>query len=82
VYPATVILGVSVLIIGLALQNHWHYMVLAVFAAAQAGGIMITTTAVNAYVLDCYPSAPGEMSAWVSCGRIFGGFMASWVQSR
>ena len=73
-YPATCIMVVSLIVIGLGIQNHWHYMVLAVFAAAQCCGIMISTTAVNAYLLDCYPGNSGEVSAWVSIGRIWGGF--------
>ena len=79
-YPATLIMVVSLIIIGLGVQKHWHYMVLAVFAAAQCCGIMVCTTAVNAYLLDCYPGNSGEVSAWVSVGRIWGGFMATYIQ--
>lgn len=79
-YPATLIMVVSLIIIGLGVQRHWHYMILAVFAAAQCCGIMICTTAVNAYLLDCYPVQSGEVSAWVSIGRIWGGFMATYIQ--
>ncbi|KAI9691534.1 MAG: hypothetical protein M1822_007605 [Bathelium mastoideum] len=79
-YPATLLMAVSLLILGFAVQHHWHYMVLALFAAAQCVGIMIATTAVNAYLLDCFPEASGEVSAWVSIGRIWGGFMASYIQ--
>ncbi|KAL9093484.1 MAG: hypothetical protein Q9165_003879 [Trypethelium subeluteriae] len=79
-YPATLLMAVSLLILGFAVQDHWHYMVLAVFAATQCVGIMVATTAVNAYLLDCYPEASGEVSAWVAIGRIWGGFMASYIQ--
>ena len=79
-YPATLLLAASLLILGFAIQHHWHYMILAVFAATQCAGIMVVTTAVNAYLLDCFPEASGEVSAWVSIGRIFGGFMASYIQ--
>ena len=41
-------------------------------------GIMIVTVAVNAYVLDCYPEASGEVAAWVNFGRTVGGFIASY----
>lgn len=34
----------------------------------------------NAYVLDCYPAASGEVSAWITNGRVLGGFMASYIQ--
>jgi len=79
-YIATCIMVVSLIIIGLGIQNRWHYMILAVFAAGQCCGIMISTTAVNAYLLDCYPGSSGEVSAWVAIGRIWGGFMATYIQ--
>ena len=79
-YPATLILCLSLIILGFALQNHWHYMVLAVFAATQCFGVMIVTTAINAYLLDCYPEGSGEVSAWVTASRNWAGFMATYVQ--
>ena len=79
-YPATLILGVALIILGFALQNQWHYMVLAVFAAVQCFGVMIVTTAINAYLLDCYPEGSGEVSAWVTAGRNWAGFMATYIQ--
>ncbi|KAL8951242.1 MAG: hypothetical protein Q9222_002770 [Ikaeria aurantiellina] len=79
-YPATLILCLSLLVLGFALQHQWHYMVLAVFAAMQCFGIMIVTTAVNAYLLDCYPEGSGEVSAWISASRNWAGFMATYIQ--
>ena len=43
-------------------------------------GIMIATTAVNAYLLDAYPEGSGEVGAWIVFGRTFGGFMATFVE--
>ena len=74
------LLTLSLIIIGLGLQNHWHYMVLAVFAALQCVGVMIVTTAINAYLLDCYPEGSGEVSAWVTASRNWSGFMATYIQ--
>ena len=79
-YPATVVLAVALIILGFALQGQWHYMVLAVFAAVQCFAVMIVTTAINAYLLDCYPEASGEVSAWVTAGRNWAGFMATYIQ--
>jgi MFS family permease len=79
-YPATVLLTICLIIIGLGLQNHWHYMVLAVFAGLQCVGVMIVTTAINAYLLDCYPEGSGEVSAWVTASRNWSGFMATYIQ--
>jgi len=51
-YLASLLMAVALLALGFALQNVWHYMIDAVFYGVQIAGIMITTTAVNAYLLD------------------------------
>lgn len=79
-YPATLILCLSLIVLGQALQHEWHYMVLAVFAAMQCFGVMIVTTAINAYLLDCYPEGSGEVGAWVTASRNWSGFMATYIQ--
>jgi len=79
-YPAAVLLTICLIILGLGLGNLWHYVVLAVFAALQCVGVMIVTTAINAYLLDCYPEGSGEVSAWVTAARNWSGFMATYVQ--
>ncbi|RMX76394.1 hypothetical protein D0869_10762 [Hortaea werneckii] len=61
-------------------------ILVAVFDAAQLIGVNIISTAVNAYLGDAYPEAPGEMDTWIVMGRTMGGFMATyielpWVQS-
>ena len=43
-------------------------------------GIMIVTTAINSYVLDSYPEAPGEVSAWTNAGRTVSGFIISYFE--
>ncbi|KAI9690986.1 MAG: hypothetical protein M1822_008606 [Bathelium mastoideum] len=79
-YPATFVMAVALLILGFAIQHRWHYMALAVCAAIQCVGIMVATTAVSAYLLDCFPEGAGEINAWVSIGRAWGGFMATYIQ--
>ncbi|KAI7543216.1 MFS general substrate transporter [Hortaea werneckii] len=86
IYFASAIVGLFILLLGQALQNTWHYMAVAVFDAAQLIGVNIISTAVNAYLGDAYPEAPGEMDTWIVMGRTMGGFMATyielpWVQS-
>lgn len=79
-YPATLLCCASLIILGFAFEKHWHHMVIAVFAAAQCVGVMIVTTAINAYLLDCYPEGSGEVGAWVTASRNWAGFMATYVQ--
>jgi len=79
-YPATLILCLSLITLGFSLQHQWHYVVIAVFAGIQCFGVMIVTTAINAYLLDCYPEGSGEVSAWTTASRSWGGFMATYIQ--
>ena len=79
-YPATLLLFISLLVIGFALEHLWHYMVLALFSGLQCVGVMIVTTAVNAYLLDAYPEGSGEVGAWVTASRNWSGFMATYIQ--
>lgn len=80
IWLASPIMAISILIIGFALQNTWHWSVLAVFVAGQVMGIMIATVAVNAYLLDSYPEGSGEVGAWIVVGRTMGGFMATYIE--
>lgn len=79
-YPAIMLACISLIILGFAFEKRWHYMVIAVFAAVQCIGIMVVTTAINAYLLDCYPEGSGEVGAWVTASRNWGGFMATYIQ--
>ena len=75
-YFASLIMALALLILGFALQRGWHYMVVTVFYGVQVAGIMIATTAVNAYLLDAYPEGSGEVGAGFALGE-FGA--ASWL---
>lgn len=79
IYGASALTGTAVLLLGQALQHKWHYMAVAVLDAAQLIGVNIISTAVNAYLLDAYPEAPGEVDAWIVVGRTMGGFMATYI---
>ncbi|KAJ5226038.1 MFS transporter [Penicillium chermesinum] len=79
-YPATMIACISLIVLGFAFEKRWHYMVIAVFTSTQCIGVMIVTTAINAYLLDCYPEGSGEVGAWVAASRNWAGFMATYIQ--
>ena len=55
-------------------------MVTAVTWGLYVFGLMITTVAINAYLLDSYPNASGEVAAWISFGRTLGGFFITFFQ--
>jgi hypothetical protein len=66
--------------LGFALEDAYHYMVTSLFWGLYVFGIMITTVALNAYNLDSYPEASGEVSAWINFCRTTGGFIVSYFQ--
>ena len=55
--------------LGFCLQDGYHYMATSVCWALYVFGIMVSTTALNAYNLDCYPSASGEVAALLNFSR-------------
>ena len=54
----------GLLIIGFALEHHYHDMLISLGWGMYAGGIMIATTGYYQYCLDCYPTEAGEVAAW------------------
>lgn len=55
--------------LGFTLQEGYHYMIAAVCWGLYVFGIMISTVTLNAYNLDCYPNASGEVAAWLNMSR-------------
>lgn len=43
-------------------------------------GVMIASVAITAYALDCYPTASGEVSAFLNFARTIGGFAVGYFQ--
>ena len=80
IWLASPLMAVSILILSFAIQHTYHYMVIAVFFAAQVMGIMIATVALDTYLLDAYPEGSGEVGAWIAVGRAMGGFMATYIE--
>ncbi|CAO1605759.1 hypothetical protein XANCAGTX0491_009265 [Xanthoria calcicola] len=80
IYMASPLMVTGIVLVGFGLQRKWHYMAIAVSIGLFVFGIMIVTTAINAYVLDSYPEAPGEVSAWINAGRTVGGFIVTYFE--
>ncbi|KAF4448535.1 hypothetical protein F53441_8064 [Fusarium austroafricanum] len=66
--------------LGFALEDGYHFMTTALFWGLYVFGIMVSTVALNAYNLDSYPEASGEVSAWINFARTAGGFIISYFQ--
>jgi hypothetical protein len=70
----------GIVLLGFALQNAYHYMLTSLGWGMYVFGIMITTVAINAYGVDSYPEASGEVAAWINMARTTGGFIVSYFQ--
>lgn len=79
-YASTPFVAAGLVIIGEALEKGWHFMLVALGWGLYCFGMMITTVAVNAYNLDCYPDGSGEVTMWVNFARVLGGFIVSYFQ--
>lgn len=80
IYFATPLMVLGIVFLGYSLQNSWHYMVTAVTWGLFVYGILICTTGINAYLLDVYPEASGEVAAWINFGRTVGGFIITYFE--
>jgi hypothetical protein len=71
---------VGLVLIGQCLENQWHFMATSVTWGSYVFAVMVTSVALSAYCLDCYPEASGEVSAWLNNSRTIGGFIISYFQ--
>lgn len=79
-YFAVPFLCAGLVLLGFAYEDGLHFMVAASGWALFMFGSMINTVALNAYMLDIFPHAAGEVSAWITFGRNTGGFIISYLQ--
>ena len=70
----------GLILLGFCFEENYHFMVAAVGWGSYIFGYMITTVALNAYLLDSYPEASGEVAAWINFARTTGGFIVSYFQ--
>ena len=80
IWFATPLMVIGIVLLGYALENAWHYMVVAVTWGLFVFGILVCTTGINAYLLDVYPEASGEVAAWINFGRTLGGFIITYEE--
>lgn len=70
----------GLVLIGFALQRHYHYMLVALGWGLYTFGVLLNSASVNMYLLNSYPEASGEVGMWVNFSRVAGGFVISYVQ--
>ena len=70
----------GLILVGCALQRHYHYMLVALGWGFYTFGMILNSTSVNLYVLNSYPEASGEVGMWVNFSRTAGGFIISYFQ--
>ncbi|KAH6720085.1 major facilitator superfamily domain-containing protein [Leptodontidium sp. MPI-SDFR-AT-0119] len=80
IWISTPFMIVGLILLGFCLEEGYHYMVTSVAWGLYVFGIMITTVGVNAYNLDAYPEASGEVASWINFARTAGGFIISYFQ--
>jgi len=80
VWVATPIMVVGIVMVGVSLHHRYHYMALAAVWALYVSGIIMVTTAMNAYCLASYPELADEVVAWINEGRILGGFIVNYFE--
>ncbi|KAF8591000.1 MFS general substrate transporter [Ramaria rubella] len=79
-YPAVLLFMLGFLVIGASFQHQ-----LTIGALLKGWGIaqcscMLTTVSIYAYLNDCFPRHPGEVSALIHLARTLGGFSVAYFQ--
>lgn len=79
-YIAAFFMIPGLILVGQALQLHLSYAAIVMGWGMYVFGVMCASVAVTAYALDCYPSAAGEVSAFLNFARTVGGFAVGYFQ--
>jgi hypothetical protein len=79
-YIGGVLMIPGLVLVGETLQHHLHWVGIVFGWGMFQVGVMLVSVATVAYVLDCYPSASGEVSALINLGRVGLGFSVGYFQ--
>jgi hypothetical protein len=74
IYLSTVFMVPGLIIIGQALEHHLHWAAIVMGWGMFVWGCMLASVAIQAYVLDSYPTAAGEVASLINFSRLIGGF--------
>ncbi len=79
-YIGTVLMVPGLILVGQTLEYHLSVAGVVFGWGMFVFGLMLTSVAIVAFVLDCYPSASGEVSALINMGRLATGFSVGYFQ--
>jgi hypothetical protein len=79
-YLAAVLMIPGLIIVGQALHHLLSWGAIVMGWGMYVFGVMVASVATTAYALDCYPTASGEVSAFVNFARTVGGFSVGYFQ--
>lgn len=80
IYISGACMAIGLIVIGQALLHHLSIGAIIIGWGMHTFGVMTTSVAVSAYVLDSYPTAPAEVSGWTNFARAIGGFGVGYFQ--
>lgn len=81
-YPMGIIMIPGLVVVGQTLEYHLHWVGIVFGWGMYQAGVMVVSVAVVAFIYDCYPGSPGEVSALVNFGRALCGFVVGYFQQQ
>ncbi|KAI6087495.1 hypothetical protein F4821DRAFT_235950 [Hypoxylon rubiginosum] len=81
IYPMALIMVPGLVLVGQTLEKHLHLVGIIFGWGMYQVGIMVITVAVVAFIYDCYPENPGEVSALIGSSRSLFGFVIGYFQT-
>lgn len=79
-YLAALVMIPGLIIVGQALAHLLSWGAIVMGWGMYVFGVMVASVATTAYALDCYPTASGEVSAFVNFARTAAGFSVGYFQ--
>lgn len=79
-YFAAFLMIPGLILLGQALEKQLHWSTIVVGWGLYTFGVMISSVATTAYLLDCYQTGSGEVAGLLNFARTFGGFAVGYFQ--
>jgi len=79
-YLAALVMIPGIVLVGITLQRHLHWVGILFGWGMFQGGVMIVSVVMAAYGLNCCPASSGEVSAFLNLGRAVCGFVVGYFQ--